>query len=193
MMLVPEILRTERLLLRPWREEDALVLRPILTANRAHLEPWIPHRVSDPATLPELILRMAAFGEAFAEGREWRYGVFTLADGEVLGEVGLYPRSASGRVASAGSDRVEIGYWLREDRTGRGFATEAARAMLGVAGALPGMQQVEIRCDARNSPSAAIPRRLGFTLEETRPAEGPDGLPMELQLWTRRLGAARVE
>lgn len=44
-MLVPDTLRTARLMLRPWRAEDADALLPILEANQAHLGPWIPPRV----------------------------------------------------------------------------------------------------------------------------------------------------
>jgi RimJ/RimL family protein N-acetyltransferase len=80
----------------------------------------------------------------------------------VLGGVGLYPRDVSGRVPFAEADHVELGYWLRADATGRGWATEATRAALDVALALPRITRVEIRCDPRNAPSAAVPARLGF-------------------------------
>ena len=44
-----------------------------------------------------------------------------------------------------------------------------------------------IRCDERNVRSAAVPRRLGFTLEETvtRPPEAP-GESGRLMIWARR-------
>ena len=75
---------------------------------------------------------------------------------------------------------MELGYWLRADATGRGFVTEGAHAMLAVAAALPHVSCVEVRCDARNAPSAAIPRRLGFDLAATI-AEPPS----ELQVWLK--------
>ena len=188
-MPVPDRLRTERLLLRPWRPADAVGLHPVLEANRAHLGPWIPARVADPAPLPELATRLAGFAADFQAAREWRYGLFAPDEERVLGEVGLYPRAAAGRVPFASADRVEIGYWLRSDATGQGLATEAARAALAVAGALPGLKHVEIRCDARNGPSAAVPRRLGFLLATTvpHPATVAGMPPIELQVWTRAL------
>ena len=45
-MLAPNDIRTARLLLRPWRAEDAASLLPVLEANRSHLGPWIPARVA---------------------------------------------------------------------------------------------------------------------------------------------------
>lgn len=190
---VPVELRTERLLLRPWRVEDAESLLPLLEANRAHLGPWIPARVAEPVPLPALARRLAGFAANFQAAREWRYGLFARDDeSSVLGEVGLFPRSAAGRVPYAEADHVEIGYWLRADKTGQGLITEAARTALAVASTLPGLTRVEIRCDARNGPSVAVPRRLGFVLAATLREEAltPGEPPIELQVWTCALPQA---
>lgn len=185
-MPVPVELRTARLLLRPWRAEDAPLLHPVLATNQAHLGPWIPARVAEPVPLPALAQRLAGFAADFAAAREWRYGLFAAGERSVLGEVGLYPRDAAGRVPYAAADHIEIGYWLRAEATGQGLATEAARAVLAVADRLPGLTRVEIRCDARNRPSAAVPRRLGFVLATTirQPAVNSAEPPIELQLWS---------
>ncbi len=184
-MPVPTELRTERLLLRRWHPDDAAPLAPVLAANAAHLERWVPQRVIGAATVPELAERLAGFAARFDETREFRWGMFDAADRRVLGEVGLYPRDARSRVPLEQSDRIEVGYWLRADETGRGIATEAVRAALDVAHALPSLARFEIRCDAANAPSAAVPRRLGFRLEETVEAEGvKEGAPpVALQVW----------
>src|SRR5215469_697196 len=104
---VPTEIRTERLWLRPWRGEDAERLHPILVANYEHLAPWIPPRVATPAVVPLLA------------DREWRFAMLTSDELRLLGEIDLFPRSATGRVAFADADRAEIGYWLRADETGR--------------------------------------------------------------------------
>lgn len=186
--LVPDSARSERLVLRRWRAHDAAALHPILEANFGHLAPWIPARVATPVPVPELEQRLAGFERAFDETREWRYGLFTADDEQVIGEVGLFPRDAHTRRAFADADRVEVGYWLRADVTGRGFASEATRAVLAIASALPGLTHAEIRCDARNVASAAIPRRLGFThaATEMEPPSAPSEEPVALQLWIRK-------
>lgn len=71
-MLVSLELRTARLVLRPWRIEDAAPLLPVLEANQAHLAPWIPARVAQPVPLAELATRLAGFAADFAAAREWR-------------------------------------------------------------------------------------------------------------------------
>jgi RimJ/RimL family protein N-acetyltransferase len=182
---IPVELRTTRLYLRPWRTEDAAQLHTVLAANRMHLEPWIPPRISDPATIPRVAERLAGFAADFLAGREWRYALFAPDESTILGEIGLYPRDATGRVELARSDRVELGYWLRADITGRGIATEATRIALGIATLHPRFTHAEIRCDARNVPSAGIPQRLAFTLATTirESTVAPEGAYRELQVW----------
>ena len=184
-MPVPDHLQTRRLLLRRWQATDAAALQPILEANTAHLRPWIPRRVAEPVSLEQLIERLEGFSAAFDDGRQLRYALFAAEGPTLLGEVSLFPRGASGRVAFDAADHLEIGYWLRRDATGRGFATEAARAMLDLATTLPGMARVTIYCDERNTSSAAVPSRLGFRLAGAiiESAIVPGDPPTPLQIW----------
>lgn len=175
---VPHELHSPRLHLRRWRATDAADLEPILAANVAHLTPWIPRRVAEHADVETLARRLDEFSAAFDANREWRYAFFDAAIGTLLGEISVFPRNATGRVPFEDADEIEIGYWLREDATGRGLATEAARAALELALTLPGIDRLTIRCDERNAPSAAIPRRLGFRLMETI-----DNAAVRLQMW----------
>ena len=188
-MPVPTELSTTRLLLRPWRAADAAALHPILETNATHLGPWIPARVAQAAPIPVLAQRLDGFGADFAADREWRFALLTRDGGSVLGEVGLFPRSATGRAPFADSDRAELGYWLRSDETGRGLVTEAARAVLAVAASIERFSHVEIRCDARNLPSAAVPRRLGFVLAAPTAASAvaTTESSARMQVWTLAL------
>lgn len=175
----PSDLRTEHLYLRPWRTEDAPVLLPILEANVEHLSEWIPAHVATPVPLHDLVLRLVGFAEDFAAGRSWRYALFARTS-ELVGEVSLFPRSPDGRAPFASADRLEIGYWLDRCATGKGYATEAARAMLDLSLKLPGVRRVEIHCDPRNAASAAVPQRLGFRLESDGSGAAPGSAGM---LW----------
>jgi RimJ/RimL family protein N-acetyltransferase len=167
-VIFPPLIRTSRLALRRWHPDDATALQPILEANISHLRPWIPAHVAEPGSLLELADRLERFAVAFDDQREWRYAIFGLEQGRLLGEVSLFPRSAAGRVAWPEADEMEIGYWIRSDAMGNGYATEAAEAALDAALSLTGVARVTIRCDERNTASAAIPQRLGFRLAETR-------------------------
>ena len=155
-----------------------------IDASLAHLQAWMPWAVAEPTPLPDLEARLAGFLEDFDAGRQWLYGLFSLETGEVLGGVGLEPLGSTG-----GADRVELGYWLRADATGRGLATEAAAAAFGLAATLPGVRRVEIHCDPRNAPSAGVPRRLGFRHVRTDRGNRvtPEGTPRDTMVWERTL------
>lgn len=185
MALLPDSIHTSRLLLRRWRPEDAAALEPVLAANVAHLEPWIPWSVAEPAPAPALAARLAGYAADFDGDRRWIYGIFPPEDTVVLGGIGLYPRDVGGRVQWDAATLVEIGYWLSADATGQGFATEATRAVLTAAVALPGITHVEIRCDPRNARSVAIPERLGFHHAHTLTlrADGAGGHTEVLMVW----------
>jgi RimJ/RimL family protein N-acetyltransferase len=186
----PDELHTERLLLRRWRAADAPSLAEALATSVDHLRRWIPWRIAEPAPAAELEARIARFAADFDAAREWLWAILPGDGSAVLGGLGLYPRNAAGRVPFADADHVEIGYWLRADATGRGYATEATRAVLDVALALPRITRVEIRCDPRNAPSAAVPPRLGFrharTIAQAPAAPGGEGY--ELMVWERAIG-----
>jgi RimJ/RimL family protein N-acetyltransferase len=63
--------------------------------------------------------------------------------------------------------KFEIGYWVRTSYARQGYITEAAAGLTDFAFNTLGAKRVEIRCDARNERSAAVPRRLGFEHEAT--------------------------
>jgi RimJ/RimL family protein N-acetyltransferase len=185
-MRFPSRLPTERLILRSWTAADASELLPILEANREHIGPWIPARVAEPVPVPALAERLAGFAESFADDREWRLCITSREDARILGDVGLFPRNATGRVPLAEATCAELGYWLRSDATGRGFIAEAAAAVLDFATTIPQFAHFEIRCDARNAPSSAVARRLGFALRATEAESDADGASQTaLQTWVR--------
>lgn len=183
---VPDSLTTERLLIRRWRREDAAALGGALEHSVEELRRWIPPAVAEPASPAELEARIARYEEKFEAGMEWRYAILTRDGAQLIGGLSLHPRTEHARVAISAADRIEIGYWLRSDATGRGYATEAARAGAEVALRVPGITLVEIRCDPRNAPSVAVPRRLGFVHAKTIAGGGG-----ELSLWTQDGLAAR--
>jgi RimJ/RimL family protein N-acetyltransferase len=175
---IPDLVRTSRLLLRPWRAADAALLHPVLEANVAHLGPWIPAHVATPVPVPALAERLAGFVDDFAAEKAFRFALLTPDSSTILGEADLFPRAPTGRVSLSTADRVEIGYWLDVAVTGQGLATEAARALVDISMTLPGMSHAEIRCDKANIASSAVPRRLGFQLASV---EGGD------QIWQKAL------
>lgn len=181
-MKIPESIFTERLLLRCWKQDDAKELLPILKMNVEHLKDWIPERISSPVPPADLRKRLNSFIIDFDNEKEFRYAIFSIDEKTLLGEVSLFPRSDTKRVKLKDADRVEIGYWLRSDITGRGYATEASKAMIDLSISILKMKRIEIRCDADNLPSAAIPKKLGFILAETKEGADPNKMVWYLEV-----------
>ena len=68
-------------------------------------------------------------------------------------------------IASIEHSRGEIGWTMHPDYTGRGYATEAARAVLHLAFATLGLHRVFAELDPRNGASIAMCRRVGMREE----------------------------
>ena len=81
-------------------------------------------------------------------------GEFTF----VVGDVTLIYRSEA-------HGQGEVGWAIHPDHQGNGYATEASRAMLGLAFDGLGLHRVVARCDGRNTASVAVMERLGMRKE----------------------------
>lgn len=80
-------------------------------------------------------------------------------DGEVVGDLML--RLIAGDPPSV----AEIGWVMNPDYGGRGFATEAARAVIDLGFRHYGLHRIFAQLDARNASSARLCERLGMTKE----------------------------
>jgi RimJ/RimL family protein N-acetyltransferase len=139
--------------LRRWNPGQAEALRVAVEDSFDELHTWMPWAAERP-TEHGMRTVLSEGAEAFDRDAEWSYVVGVPGGDEVLGAVGLHPRSGPGT--------VEIGYRIRTGVTGRGYATAAARVLTTAAFAhLADVGQVEIRVDAANRRSGAVPTRLG--------------------------------
>lgn len=150
-------LRGQRALVRPYREADAGELFQAIIESREHLLPWLPFAdayqgVED---AQEFINRCMA---RWRLREDFVVGIWDVASGRFVGGSGLHPRDRN-------IPSFEIGYWIRRDAEGHGYVTETARLLTEYAFAALDARRVFIRCDARNTRSAAVAGRAGFALE----------------------------
>jgi RimJ/RimL family protein N-acetyltransferase len=115
----------------------------------------------EPSSRPEVEAMMARW--MAATRLEQDDDAVTLAverreDGLLLGSVTIFLRSVDYR-------QVEVGYVFHPDAGGRGYATEATRALVDFAFADLKAHRVFARTDARNAASAALLARLGMREE----------------------------
>lgn len=157
--LVPlfEALEGERVLVRPYREEDAAALFEAVEESREHIRPWMEweatHQSIDESH--EFIARSRA---SWILRENMNVGVWKREDGQYLGGSGLHVRGWETRY-------FEIGYWLRASAEGHGYMSETVRLLTDFAFERLEATRVEIRCDARNKRSAGVAERMGFVRE----------------------------
>ena len=121
---------TDRLLLRPWREEDAEDL--FICASDPAVGPpagWPPHTSVENSR--QLIRSVLSAPETYA---------VCLKDGTAIGSVGL--KLCGSTDMTDREDECELGYWIGKPFWGQGLIPEAARALLQYAFEDLGMRAV---------------------------------------------------
>jgi len=147
-------LETERLLLRLWTHDDAPRLLDML--SRVEVMKWLgdgePRLMQD---LDEARERIDRYAERTATPPRGFWAVQPKAGGPPVGSVLLLtlPNDEDGE--------VEIGWQLHPDSWGRGYASEAARAVLAH-GFAHGLPEILAVTHLGNHPSMGVCRKIGM-------------------------------
>jgi RimJ/RimL family protein N-acetyltransferase len=162
----PEQIELGHLTLVRMTPRDAPAVVTAVNASLAQLRPWMPW-AQVPATPESIGTFLVNADSQWEDFREFQYLIHDAPTEPIIGCCGLHNRIGIGA--------LEIGYWVHADHMGRGVATAAARGLTDAALHLRGVERVEIRCDAANTRSAAIPPKLGYRLDrvETRSPTTP--------------------
>ena len=152
-------IRTPRLLLRPKQVGDGAITSAAVAETWDELHKWMRWAENREAfTVESMEIRnrhvMASF--ILREGIEL-IGV-EVATGTAVIWCGLHDIDWQGR-------QCDTGYWVRKSAQGRGFATEAANALVRYAIGALGMRRIGLTYSGGNEASRRIAERLGFSLE----------------------------
>jgi RimJ/RimL family protein N-acetyltransferase len=154
--LTREEIRTERLLLRPFRDADFAGLHAMHSLEEvARFLYWEPRSEGETR---RVIARKIARPALVTDGESLDYAVELTATGALIGDVSLILRSRANR-------QGEIGYVFHPDHAGNGYATEAARALLALGFEDFGFHRIVGRLEAGNGASARVLERLGMRRE----------------------------
>jgi RimJ/RimL family protein N-acetyltransferase len=164
-------LRTERLVLRQWRDDDR--------------DPWAAMN-ADPDVMrhfPSTLSREEAdhwfqFNRDRLEERGWGLWAVEVEGGAPF--VGFIGLNAPGfDVPGHAPDCVEVGWRLAAEHWGRGYAPEGARAALGFAFDVLGLDEVVSFTAVGNAKSRRVMEKLGLELErEFDHPRLPEGHPI---------------
>lgn len=154
----PVYLQSERLVLREWREEDFDAVRKYAADPEVvrHMV-WGPDSDQD----TRRFLR-ASVETAHAEPRiTYEFAVTLRESGELIGGCSIRLRSVENRSG-------DLGYTLRRDCWGKGYATECARELLRFGFGTLNLHRIWATCDARNAASARVLAKIGMQPEGRR-------------------------
>jgi ribosomal-protein-alanine N-acetyltransferase len=147
-------LETARLVLRPFRMDDAGETRR-LAGDRAVADTTasIPHPYPEGAAEAWFETHAARF----AARLEVTFAVTEREGGRLVGACGL--------MVARVPYRAELGYWIGKDRWNRGYATEAARAVVAFGFDGWGLTRIEASHFLRNPASGRVLEKIGMRRE----------------------------
>jgi RimJ/RimL family protein N-acetyltransferase len=141
------VLETDRLLLRTPSLDDAASL--VLLANNrkiAEMTALLPH----PYAIEDATRWITSLP---VETGHWNFGIFGKASGKLIGVCGYGKRQDQG---------PEIGYWIGEPFWGRGYATEAIRAVIDHLFSTTTLDEIAAGCRVTNIASRRVLDKCGF-------------------------------
>ena len=149
------MIETERLILRPWQEDDAEALYKY--ASDPDIGPpagWPPHTSVENSR--DIIRTVFAAPQTYA---------VCLKDGTPIGSVGLKLKGSTDMTNR--DDECELGYWIGKPFWGQGLIPEASRALLQYAFENLGMRAVWCGYYEGNQKSKRVQEKLGFVYRYT--------------------------
>jgi RimJ/RimL family protein N-acetyltransferase len=179
----PVTLRTQRLVLRPWRDTDR---EPFAAMNADPRVMEFYPRTHDRRESDEIAARIIARIEA--EG----YGLWAVElpdEAPFIGFIGLQMVPFEHHFTPA----LEVGWRLAAEFWGRGFATEGARAALEFAHGELGREEVVAMTAVVNRRSRRVMEKLGMTCDPDDDFEVPRipaGHPLRPHVLYRHRAAA---
>ena len=158
-------METERLLFRPYTDDDLDFLKALLT------NPNVMRYIGNGQTRDE---------EGLQKFRERIYSMYSRnpdfglkiivekASNKLIGHAGLVPQMIDGK------EEIEIGYWIAEEYWGRGFATEAARALKDLGKNQLKLAKMIALIQKGNIASQRVAEKTGMMIEKEIQLDGKD-------------------
>lgn len=149
-------IETERLLLRPYREDDFDALRAIL--EREDVARYLYSEAMSADEVREALAKRLKRTTFEQDGDSLGLAAVRKDTGELIGDLLLM-------LISTTHQQGEIGYIFHPGHGGQGFATEGARELLRLGFERYHLHRIVGRLDGRNTASARLLERLGMRRE----------------------------
>jgi ribosomal-protein-alanine N-acetyltransferase len=169
------VLDTARLVLRPFTPEDASLLAKLAGTHRvADTTASIPHPYSPAQALADI----QKFNTEFQAGAGVYFAIALRESPQALIGCVLL------KLIDRRDEQAELGYWIDEAESGKGYVTEAARAVLQYGFNVLDLNRISACHMTRNPASGRVLARLGMKQEgHLRQAAKKWGVFEDLLVW----------
>lgn len=149
-------LETERLILRQFNLTDCPQVQRLASASEvASTTLNIPHPYPEGAAE----VYISEHAARIAEGTQYNFAITLRTTGELIGAMGLRRK--------AEHNRAELGYWIGVPYWGKGYATEAGKAVLQFGFDTLRLNRIFASYFTRNPASARVMQKIGLQFEGT--------------------------
>jgi ribosomal-protein-alanine N-acetyltransferase len=148
-------LNTERLILREFRETDVSAVQAY--AGDAEVTRYTSFGPNTPEVTAAVLASWSCERERLPR-LEWPLAIVRRDDGVLIGGTGL-------ATVNWTAGEAAFGYVLRRSAWGKGYATEAGRAVLDWAFNELALRRLVAHCEEINAASVSVLRKLGFSQE----------------------------
>jgi ribosomal-protein-serine acetyltransferase len=155
---------TRRLILQPLAPRHAAEVHEAIVRSRRELRRWLPFAARQRSEDTRAFVRRAS--------RHVSHCVWGIWERNDVGEARptrTRPALYCGTLGLHGVERDQavgtLGYWIRTSRAGRGYATEAAAAVLLWAFGPLGLERLSVQAAPGNAASVRVIEKLGFVRE----------------------------
>jgi len=151
------VLTTDRLILRQLTHHDAEAMTAIFGSPEV-----LRFLNNDPVDTREKAIGMIDWlAQNYQDQRGIDWGITRRADDRMIGMCGLYDWDRENR-------HIDLGYHIVPAEWGKGFASEAARALITWAFDRLDVHRIQADCTAGNDASERVMIKCGFTFEGIR-------------------------
>lgn len=152
-------LKTERLIIRPPERSDFGQWSASRRASRGFLEPWEPRWPDDALTRSDWERRLKAWRASWRADTAYVFLLFTRKRRELQGGVSVT------HVRRGPAQSASLGYWLLQPAEGKGYMSEALKAVCNFCFDRLGLARLEAATLPENARSRGVLERCGFREE----------------------------
>ncbi len=152
--MVQPTLETQRLILRPFRQEDIPAIVELLQDPAiARMTLYVPF----PYTEEDARTWLAAQEQSRQKGTGYTFAIVRREDGALIGAIDIRP--------NARHKKAGVGYWIGKPYWNQGYATEALRAIIRYGFETLGLKRIQADHFVENPASGRVMEKAGMKRE----------------------------